>query len=80
MLARHLTLGALALAALLLGSATSQAAAQDAQICFDAADKVTDGGQLEDAERQPRMQPASARSRQPRAWCKNISCRKPIST
>ena len=28
------------------------ASAQDAQICFDAADKVTDGGKLEDAERQ----------------------------
>jgi hypothetical protein len=52
MLARYSTLPAIALAALLLGFTASQAVAQDAQICFDAADKVTDGGKLEDAERQ----------------------------
>jgi hypothetical protein len=52
MLARNSTLPAVALAALLLGLTASRAAAQDAQLCFDAADKVTDGGKLDDAERQ----------------------------
>jgi hypothetical protein len=51
MLARLSILSAFLLAALSLDSTASRAAAQDAQICFDAADKVTDGGNLEDAER-----------------------------
>ena len=42
----------LALAVLASALAAGSAFAQDAQICFDAADKVTDGGTLEDAERQ----------------------------
>jgi hypothetical protein len=50
MLARSLTL--LTLAALSLAVAPGQALAQDAQICFDAADKVTDGNALEEEERQ----------------------------
>jgi hypothetical protein len=41
-----------ALAVLAFALASGSAVAQDAQICFDAADKVTDGGRLEDAERQ----------------------------
>jgi hypothetical protein len=50
MLARSLTL--LTLAALSLAFASVQAQAQDAQICFDAADKATDGIALEEKERQ----------------------------
>jgi len=42
----------LALGVLASALAPLSALAQDAQICFDAADKVTDGGTLEDAERQ----------------------------
>lgn len=41
----------LALAVFALASAPAWASAQDAQLCFDAADKVTDGGKLDDAER-----------------------------
>ncbi|MGZ8399985.1 MAG: hypothetical protein ACXWVI_01595 [Methyloceanibacter sp.] len=52
MLARTLTVPMLAVAVLALAFAPARASAQDAQICFDAADKVTDGGKLEDAERQ----------------------------
>jgi hypothetical protein len=51
MLARLSTLTAFLLGTLLLDFTASRAAAQDAQICFDAADKVTDGGKLEDGER-----------------------------
>ena len=46
MLARGLTL--LTLVALSLAFASVQALAQDAQICFDAADKATDGNALEE--------------------------------
>ena len=51
MLARTLIL-TLVLAVLASALEPGSAFAQDAQICFDAADKVTDGGTLEDAERQ----------------------------
>lgn len=46
---RNLTLG---LVALLLAFAPGAAWAQDAQICFDAADKVTDGKALEEKEKE----------------------------
>jgi hypothetical protein len=49
MFARSLTL--LTLAGLSLALVFTPARAQDAQICFDAADKVTDGGTLDDAEK-----------------------------
>jgi hypothetical protein len=52
MLARTLISPMLALAVLAFALMSGSAFAQDAQICFDAADKVTDGGTLEDAERQ----------------------------
>ena len=52
MLAKTLTFLMLAVAVLAFALAPRPASAQDAQICFDAADKVTDGGKLEDAERQ----------------------------
>ena len=52
MLARHLAFSMLALAVLAVALAPGSAFAQDAQICFDAADKVTDGGTLLDGERQ----------------------------
>jgi hypothetical protein len=50
MFARNLTL--LVLLGLALELAPALASAHDAQICFDAADKVTDGGTLEGAEKQ----------------------------
>ncbi len=50
MLARNLML--LALAALSLAVAPEPALAQDFQICFDAADKVTDGDTLKETEKQ----------------------------
>ena len=50
MFARSLTL--LGLVTLSLAFGTGPALAQDVQICFDAADKVTEGGKLEDAEKQ----------------------------
>lgn len=52
MLARKLTVPTLAVAALALAVAAARASSLDAQLCFDAADKVTDGGTLDDAERQ----------------------------
>ena len=51
MLARTLSFLRLAVVVLAFALAPRPASAQDAQICFDAADKVTDGGKLEDAER-----------------------------
>jgi hypothetical protein len=51
MLARIL-IPTLALGVLASALEPGSAFAQDAQICFDAADKVTDGGTLEAAERQ----------------------------
>lgn len=50
MLARNLTL--LALFVLAFAAASRPARAQDAQICYDMADKVTDGGKIDEAERQ----------------------------
>lgn len=50
MLARNLTL--LSLLVVAFAAAAEPARAQDMQICFDAADKVTDGGTLEGAEKQ----------------------------
>jgi hypothetical protein len=52
MFARNSTLLLFAFAILVLGVLAAPASAVDAQLCFDAADKVTDGGKLEDAERQ----------------------------
>jgi hypothetical protein len=42
----------LILAALSLAAVSCPAQAQDAQICYDTADKVTDGGKIDEAERQ----------------------------
>jgi hypothetical protein len=51
MLVKNLTFALLISAALALTFATASASALDAQICFDAADKVTDGGTLEEEEK-----------------------------
>ena len=40
------------LAALMLTVAAGEADAQDMQICYDTADKVTDGGTIDEAEKQ----------------------------
>ena len=50
MFTRNLTL--LVLAALSLAVAPGPALAQDFQICFDAADKVTEGDKLKETEKQ----------------------------
>ena len=50
MFARSLTL--LTLVALFLAFAPEPALAQDFQICFDAADNVTEGAKLEETEKQ----------------------------
>ncbi len=50
MLARNLTL--LALFVLAFATVARPAQAQDVQICYDTADKVTDGGTIDQAERQ----------------------------
>ncbi len=50
MLARNLTL--LCLFVLAYASAVEPARAQDAQICYDTADKVTDGGTIDDTQKQ----------------------------
>ena len=50
MLARNLTL--LSLFVLAFASAVEPARAQDAQICYDTADKVTDGGTIDDTQKQ----------------------------
>jgi hypothetical protein len=50
MLARNLTL--LALFALAFATVPRPAQAQDMQICYDTADKVTDGGMIDEAEKQ----------------------------
>ena len=50
MLARNLTL--LALFVLVFATTSRPAQAQDMQICYDTADKVTDGGKIDEAERQ----------------------------
>ncbi len=50
MLARNLLL--LVLFVLAFATASRPAQAQDMQICYDTADKVTDGGKIEEAERQ----------------------------
>jgi len=50
MLARNLTL--LALFALAFATVSRPAHAQDMQICYDTADKVTDGGMIDEAEKQ----------------------------
>ena len=52
MFARNSTLLLFAFAVLALAASAAQASSFDAQICFDAADKVTDGGKLEEAEKQ----------------------------
>ena len=49
MLARNLTL--LALFVLAFATASRPAQAQDMQICYDTADKVTDGGKIDEAEK-----------------------------
>ena len=49
MLARNLTL--LSLFVLAFATAVEPARAQDMQICYDTADKVTEGGTVEEAER-----------------------------
>ena len=49
MLARNLTL--LSLFVLAFATAVEPARAQDMQICYDTADKVTDGGTIDEAER-----------------------------
>jgi hypothetical protein len=78
--ARNLTFLMLALVVLAVALAPGSAFAQDAQICFDAADKVTDGGTLQDAERQAAHAACQRALARPRAWCRNISYRKRIST
>jgi hypothetical protein len=50
MLLRRLIL--LGIAALIVAVAAGHARAQDMQICYDTADKVTDGGKIDDTERQ----------------------------
>jgi hypothetical protein len=50
MFTRNLTL--LVLVALSLAFAPEPALAQDFQICFDAADKVTEGGKIDETEKQ----------------------------
>ena len=50
MLVRNLTL--LSLFVLAFATAVEPAHAQDMQICYDTADKVTEGGMIEEAERQ----------------------------
>jgi hypothetical protein len=50
MFARRLTL--LTFFALAFATVTEPARAQDAQICYDIADKVTDGVKIDEAERQ----------------------------
>ena len=50
MLARNLTL--LALFVLAFATVSRPAQAQDMQICYDTADKVTDGGTIDQAEKQ----------------------------
>jgi len=50
MLLRRLILPSVAAA--MLVAATGQARAQDMQICYDTADKVTDGGKIDATERQ----------------------------
>jgi hypothetical protein len=50
MLARNLTL--LCLFVLAFAGAAEPARAQDAQICYDTADKVTDGGTIDEAQKQ----------------------------
>lgn len=50
MFARNLTL--LCLFVLAFASAAEPARAQDMQICYDTADKVTDGGTIDEAEKQ----------------------------
>jgi hypothetical protein len=49
MLARNLTM--LSLFVLAFATALEPARAQDMQICYDTADKVTDGGTIAEAER-----------------------------
>ena len=49
MIARNLTL--LCLFVLAFATSAEPAHAQDMQICYDTADKVTEGGSIEDAER-----------------------------
>lgn len=49
MIARNLTL--LCLFVLAFAAAAEPARAQDMQICYDTADKVTDGGTIDEAER-----------------------------
>jgi hypothetical protein len=49
MLLRGLILPSVAAA---IVTATGHARAQDMQICYDTADKVTDGGRIDEAERQ----------------------------
>jgi hypothetical protein len=49
MLARNLTL--LSLLVLAFATAAEPTRAQDMQICYDTADKVTDGGTIDEAER-----------------------------
>ena len=49
MFARNLTL--LCLLILAFASAAEPARAQDMQICYDAADKVTDGGTIDEAQK-----------------------------
>ena len=49
MLARNLTL--FSLFVLAFATAAEPARAQDMQICYDTADKVTDGGTIDEAER-----------------------------
>ncbi len=50
MFARNLTL--LCLFVLAFASAAEPVRAQDAQICYDTADKVTDGGTIDEAQKQ----------------------------
>ena len=44
------------------------------QICYDTADKVTDGGTIDDAERQAAHEACQrALAQTPPAWCRNIN-------